>query len=391
MSEMLESKLNSLPTVQSEWRKPEEYRLSDPVDRKILESRYDNNRIATKHDRIGLTVQELSCLRQPEITDEHRSVAEFANDLLEQGSRYGSWFLFPWSGQLVHFPTQDDLFRLRTARNRNLITEDEQKRLYASTIAVFGLSVGSNVVKAMVLSGIGNKFILADPDIIEPTNLNRIDASFSEIGDRKIDHVAKKISEIDPYIEQVHFEDGVDRSALRQISDEHKPDVLIDEVDNVPIKVANREEGYLSKTPVIMGTDLGDKPIIDVERYDKEPVKAFNGRLKDKDLRALIDDPDPQVIKKSLSKIIGLTNVTPRLVDSVIEQGKSLSGFPQLEATALMVGALVTLVTREILLDRKLESGRYVFSPKNMFGLDSPTSLPEAIRILTRFALLDKN
>lgn len=45
--------------------------------------------------------------------------------------------------------------RLRTFRNRNLITVGEQSVLSEARVAVLGLSVGSNVVDQFVQTGIG--------------------------------------------------------------------------------------------------------------------------------------------------------------------------------------------------------------------------------------------
>jgi hypothetical protein len=62
----------------------------------------------------------------------------------------GVWFLFPWSKKLVHYLPHELHFELRTARNKNIITEEEQRRLYDFTVGIAGLSVGSHV--ALTLS-----------------------------------------------------------------------------------------------------------------------------------------------------------------------------------------------------------------------------------------------
>src|SRR5579872_7310799 len=37
----------------------------------------------------------------------------------------GDWVYYPWSGILIHCATESEQFRLRTNRNKNLVTEDE--------------------------------------------------------------------------------------------------------------------------------------------------------------------------------------------------------------------------------------------------------------------------
>jgi len=369
------------------WTKPEEYDLSNDADRRILEKKFDGNEVASVIDRVDLVANELFSIDNPSVEEDDPVRFEYVDELLGQGSSYGRWFFYSWSGELVHFPGKEDHRRLRTARNRNLVMEEEQRLLYASTLAVFGMSVGSNVVDQLVLSGIGGKLILADPDTIEPTNLNRINGTFRDVGSSKVDKVARKISEVDPYIEQVHIKERVNGDVLSEIIELHQPDLLIDEVDDLRAKVAIRIEGSACGVPVLMATDLGDKSIVDVERYDLDKAKLFNGRLKEKVIATIISDGEnPEVARKVLPKLIGIQNVTPRLLESFMEQGKTLAGVPQLGMTAAVGGALAALATREILLDRRLESGRYIFSPKEVLRLRSPTPLLSGIKTFMTFA-----
>ena len=55
----------------------------------------------------------------------------------------GTWVYYPWSKTLIHFPPEDVYIRLRTSRNRNLVTESEQQILNQKTIGIAGMSVGS--------------------------------------------------------------------------------------------------------------------------------------------------------------------------------------------------------------------------------------------------------
>ena len=65
--------------------------------------------------------------------------------------RQGRWVFFPWLSILVHI-LEDKSFQLvRTARNRNLITAEEQEKFYNSVIGIAGLSVGNSVALAIAL------------------------------------------------------------------------------------------------------------------------------------------------------------------------------------------------------------------------------------------------
>ena len=385
MTDSLETRMASYRREdRSLWQQPEEYDLGNKSDRAILHRKLDSNQVAAIIDRVDLIIDDLFTVEYPDQEQCGGLHDEFVDAMAGQGAVYGRWFYYPWSQELVHFPTLEDHRRLRTARNKNLITEEEQETLYKSAIAVFGLSVGSNVVSKLVLSGIGGKLILADPDIIEPTNMNRIEGGFGDVGSYKVDIVAKKISEADPYIDQVHIKGRVDNDALEWISTEHKPDLMVDEVDDLKAKISIRKEGQRTHTPVIMSTDTGDKAVVDVERYDLCNTPLFNGRLRLRDIEG-IESEEPSAIKKAVPKLNGLKNATPRLIESFLDKDKTLSGIPQLGITATIGGALAAITARELLLGRKVASGRYVFSPKETLHLKSPTSLTESAQILRRF------
>ncbi len=164
------------------------------------------------HDRIDLAIDELFDIEYPEKKDTKtdEEVNKFRQELTQGDSNeWGNWIHYPWLKSIVHMPPKDQLRALRTSRNRNLITADEQVKLYNSTILIVGMSVGSNVVEALVSQGIGGKLVLIDMDIIEPSNLNRIRSPYHHVGLNKTEAIARKVWEIDPYIEIVAYNNGL--------------------------------------------------------------------------------------------------------------------------------------------------------------------------------------
>lgn len=97
---------------------------------------------------------------------------------IEASSRY---VLFPWRNTIVRLPNADLFWRLRTARNRYLIDESEQRAWSAALIGIAGLSVGASVLAASVLTG-ARRFRLAEADALGPTNLNRLAGSVCDFG-----------------------------------------------------------------------------------------------------------------------------------------------------------------------------------------------------------------
>jgi len=353
-------------------------------DSAILESVLQNGSLQVV-DNVEHIANDMFEVNQPSLKGDDEGRQQFASNIREQGASFGRWVLFPWNNQLVRYPNEQDHLVLRTARNKNLVTETEQDKLYNSEIAVFGLSVGSHVVESLVIAGIGKYLTIGDADVISPTNLNRLRGSMVDIGAHKVDHLAKKISLVDPYTRQTHLKDGFTPENFTA-TDASKLDVLVDEVDDIEAKVRMRLLAEQQGVPLVMATDVGDTSIIDVERYDLGDAKPFHGALKPKTVAQILDGTIGDVERKKLvGKIVGIKNVSARLIASVMEIDRSLAGMPQLGNAAIAGGALATVALREILLDRHLPSGRYIVSPKKNLKLKSPTSTAESLRIIRDF------
>ena len=384
------AELQDLPNTR-DWSSPDEFDLTNKSDQAILKKYLDDGAVDVICDPIELVAENLYKIDFPDKLDDEASKIKYVHDLVVQGEKYGNWFYFPWSKELVHYPSRNDHMRMRTSRNRNLITEEEQRTLYAATLAIFGMSVGSHVVDSLVLSGIGGDLILADADIIEPPNQNRLHADYTDVGVSKVDHVAKRVSKIDPYIKQTVIKSAVDGESLSEIAELHHPQIMFDEVDDLAAKASIRLQAEKSGIATVMATDLGDKSLIDVERHDLKITRPFNGRLTRKEVELLASEGSADIAKKALAKVIGVRNVTPRLLDSFMEQRKTLSGLPQLGATAITGGALASVAAREIILGRKLDSGRYVASYKDILSLKSPTPFRIGLATLIGFMRYSKS
>ncbi len=163
------------------WQQPMLLALSDPSTGHVVTELKTQKRIKAVFDELDLAFSELFDIAFPAKKDNKiaSEVAAFKQEMTGgQPDNYGYWVFYPWSGSLVRFPAKEDLRLLKTARNRNLVTHEEQQKLFDATVLIAGMSVGSNIVEALISQGIGGKFILIDMDVIEPTNLNRIRAKY---------------------------------------------------------------------------------------------------------------------------------------------------------------------------------------------------------------------
>src|SRR3989344_7662382 len=153
----------------------------------------------------------------------------------------GVWVYYPWLKLLMHFPDEETYVRLRTSRNRNLVTEDEQAILNTKTIGIAGMSVGSNILNTMVLTGLGRHFKIADFDTISVPNLNRIMAPASAVGMNKAVYFARRALEVDPFLKIEAFPKGLRKQDFQSFFLDKKIDVFVEEMDSPYMKIETRK------------------------------------------------------------------------------------------------------------------------------------------------------
>lgn len=284
-------------------------------------------------------------------------------ELVERRSRY---VLFPWRSTLVRLPDADLYYRLKTARNRHLLTGREQQIWGSAVIAVAGLSVGSSALTAAALTG-ARRFHIADSDELAPTNLNRIVGSVTDLGVSKVELARRRILEGDPYTQIATFPDGyrpdlaeafLGSAAFPGTTQELATSVVIEEIDDVAMKIDIRRRARAAGVPVLSATDMGEDVVLDVERYDLDPeYPIFHGRGEG---FSAGDAADPAQRLQMALAIVG-DEVTPRMAFSASQLGRSVTSWPQLGSTAAMAGALVATAARNIVCGRPVRSGRYRF------------------------------
>ncbi len=94
-------------------------------------------------------------------------------------------------------PSEDELEALMSARH----TPGVHAKLKAATVGIAGLGgLGSAIAVALARVGIG-KLILADFDVIEPSNLNRQQYFVDQLGLLKTDALVSNLRKINPYVD----------------------------------------------------------------------------------------------------------------------------------------------------------------------------------------------
>ena len=351
------------------WSQPEIYKL-DGSDDDAFEDLLDRNPALRTFDPIDAIADDMFELDHPDQKRDDKLREEYKEKVLDAGLGYGNFVHMPWANAAIRYPDRQDHFALRTFRNQYLITKDEQETVGDMKIAAFGMSVGSKIIDELVPSGIGNDYTLGDFDRLAPSNLNRIRSHMGHVGMLKVDIAARKISEIDPYVSQTLASDGYNPDTTPGLLDRgRRPDVIVEEVDDLPTKARIRQYAAEHGIPLMMAADVAERSLLHVERHDIEDVKPFNGKIDQATYEALIDGTlsQDEYLKANI-KILGMGNAlaSARFIDSNLSIEKRLAGIPQLGSIATLGGVLVSRAIREVSLGRRMESGVYKASVEDI-------------------------
>lgn len=340
--------------------KPVFYRLSDSTCHSEFFELLKKENIQVK-DYILDQLYELIKVKNPskKYTKEELHAEVFSILAGSSTDLYGVWVYYPWSNRLVHILDEEEFVHIRTSRNQNKITASEQAELRKKSIGVIGLSVGQSVSVTLAMERICGELRLADFDLLELTNLNRIRTGIHNLGLPKVYSVAREIAEIDPFIRVKCFPEGLHENNMEEFFlDGGKLDLLVEESDGFDIKIIARHKARELGVPVVM--EASDRCMVDVERFDLEPNRPI--------LHGLVDHLDIDTLKSLktteekipyMLDVLGLNTSSLRLKASMMEIEQSINTWPQLASAVTMGGGIAADVTRRILLGQYNSSGRY--------------------------------
>ncbi|HEY5587536.1 MAG TPA: ThiF family adenylyltransferase [Candidatus Paceibacterota bacterium] len=304
-------------------------------------------------DAFSHQLKELFIINNPiysgERKEEGYKTENYSNFCNEYSMNY-IFVHFPWNNSIVKTVKKNDYLKLKTNRNQDLITAEEQSKLSNCKVAVFGMSVGSNIALALTQAGISNEIVIADFDSLDTTNLNRIIAGSHQIGLNKCIIASRHIYEDNPFATVTSFEEGVNEENLKNLLENKKIDIIVEEVDNLAIKIMTRKLALEYKIPVIMATDNGDGMMLHIERYDLGYDKVFNkpfeywNELFQK--KPTMEEMGGVIVGDVLG---GPQNVSPRVFASVKRIiDHELVSWAQLGSAALLGGVVTTIAIKHI-------------------------------------------
>ncbi|HOJ49910.1 MAG TPA: sulfur carrier protein ThiS adenylyltransferase ThiF [Spirochaetota bacterium] len=110
-------------------------------------------------------------------------------------------------------PDKDELEYLMIARH----TPNIYNKLKKACVGIAGVGgLGSNVAFALARIGVGN-IIIADFDVVEPSNLNRQQYFIKDIGRPKVEALKDSLKMVNPYINIETYNVKLDSSNIREV------------------------------------------------------------------------------------------------------------------------------------------------------------------------------
>ncbi len=336
--------------------------LKNSSDHQALQDILDKNQHILICDEIESQVKELIKIRHPQIqlssSDYDDKIVQYFSP--ETKDSYGKWVYYSWSNKVVHILDEEEFVELRTSRNLYKITPEERNVLRTKVIGVIGLSVGQMIALTIAMERVAGEIRMADFDLLELSNMNRIRTMVSNIGLSKTIIAAREIAEMDPYIKVKIFSEGITEENIDEfLIGDKKIDLLVEECDGLDIKILSRIKARVYKIPVVM--DTNDRGMLDIERFDlSDNMPLLHGLIPEgmTDLKSLRNLSNQEKVPL-LGAMVGIDKISTRMKMSLSEMGKSISTWPQLASSVVLGGAMVTDVARRILLGDLKTSGRY--------------------------------
>lgn len=359
---LISSVLNRSNGIENELFKPSFYRLTNKNEEEDFVKLLHFSNSVVAFDEIYSQLQELVKLRHPKLKFtpeqlqqkivEHLNGAELHN--------YGVWVHYPWLNKVVHLLDEAEFIEVRTNRNQYKITPEEENILSTKTIGIIGLSVGKAIALTIAMERICGELIIADFDVIELSNLNRIQTGVQNFGVKKTVVVAREIAEIDPFLKVTCLHEGLTEENMNDFffPNGKKIDVCIEVCDGLSTKIFARQKAKEFGIPVVMNSS--DRGTTDIERFDLNPDLPI--------LHGLVDHLDLDLMKQAKTNIekapfllamLGTDTSSERLMMSMPEINKTITTWPQLASGVILGGGICTDVCRRILLNQFTKSGRF--------------------------------
>jgi len=258
--------------------------------------------------------------------------------------------------------------KLNTDPAGEMTAEQIRDRLAGTVVGFVGASLGSNVVEGVMREMRPLAAKLADPDYLEATNLNRLQhgslrylteprASRADLRSAFETHFVSKVQLlayenqlVDPYLDLYLYDEGIQPENIERflIGGEGEPrlDYVVEEADDLRIKVEIRKRARAHGIPVFMASDLGNRAQIQLQDYATSPEAALGYRIPDAELLARVERCMARGSREDRAQaaeaLLGSNFATDEFAQWMQQQGEQpTSAIPQSGSVALLGGAFL--------------------------------------------------
>lgn len=317
-------------------------------------------------DRFEEQLHELFQIDHPEAEPKTPAFADSFRAYRENYFRHtpaahaGVWAYFSWKNTAMRVLPRKEFYRVRTARNRNIITATDQQKLRRFVVGIAGLSIGNSIAVSLALQGGAETIVLADHDTLALSNLNRLNMPLSSVGENKAVITARQIYELNPFSIVILFPEGLNEHNLaRFLLGAPKLDVVVEEIDSLEMKWKIRESARAKRIPVLMATCMGERVLLDVERYDELPGRRLFVRDVGEDFLERVRRPLSRAEwMRAATTIVGEDDTLPDVAATNAAIGVTVTTRPLLGSTATAAGTIAANAIRALAVGLPLPDGR---------------------------------
>ncbi len=317
---------------------------------------------------------------------EHESAIYDASVIANGGDTYGTWVYYPYDKDLVHFAPKRLHKLALLACNSSLLMDPDRNLDYNQIRKVFdnvvpaiaGLSVGSNIGKAIIADIRPDAVKVSDPAPFKLTNANRVAGlGYTDLvtsrgnmgsnlgslnGSREKQQVfTLDILSQDPYMNVFSYK-GIDGSNVKEFlgggSKEPKATVAIDVCDSIDVKMQLAVEARKQGIRFLRFTDAGSTVRVDIRPFDTNPEASLAYGITDEELFDLLAKAGTSKsgFYKFGSALIGKDSLERGDEFGGLVRGeisKQYSSVPQLGSTAMVAGGLAGEIVARMALGYK--------------------------------------